>query len=84
VSLGTIPDFTYTEGCRISGVTPGSPAERAGLQAGDAILQIGETPIASLRDLSAALKARNPGDTVTVTYQRGEEKKSVPVTLEAR
>jgi aminopeptidase N len=84
VSLGTIPDFSYSEGCRISGVRAGSPAERAGLQAGDVILQIGETPIASLRDLSEALKARSAGDTVTVTFQRGDEKKSVPVTLEAR
>ena len=39
VSLGTIPDFTYTEGgYRLSGVRPGSPADNAGLQEGDIII----------------------------------------------
>ena len=46
VSLGTIPDFTYQEtGVRITGTTPESPAEKAGLQAEDVIIRLGDTAI---------------------------------------
>jgi hypothetical protein len=63
VSLGTVPDFSWQEGgYRLDGVTPGSPAEKAGLAAGDIIVRIDETAIEGLRDLSNALKSKEPGD----------------------
>ena len=40
--LGTVPDFTPVErGVKLSGVTAGSPADAAGVKAGDVILAIG-------------------------------------------
>ena len=85
VSLGSIPDYAFPgPGVRVTGTMPGSPAEKAGLQAGDVILKLGDKPIASMRDFSEALKALAPGEKVTVTYQRGGQTKTAETTLVAR
>jgi hypothetical protein len=85
VSLGTVPDFTWQQGgYRLDGVTPDSPAEKAGLAAGDIIVRIDDTPIEGLRDLSNALKAKAPGDRVKVTFLRDGKEESVAVELAAR
>ena len=85
VSLGTIPDYAFTgPGVRISGTMPGSPAEKAGLKAGDVVLKLGETPVASMRDFADALKGFQPGEKVTVTIQRDGRTNTVEATLVAR
>ncbi|GAB4388572.1 MAG: hypothetical protein Kow0025_08700 [Thermodesulfovibrionales bacterium] len=85
VSLGTIPDFTFVgEGCRISGVVPGSPAEKCGLREGDIIVAINSMPVSSLKDLSEALKSLSPGDLVTVTFIRDGAKAEASAVVEAR
>jgi serine protease Do len=53
-------------------VEPGSPAEDAGLHAGDAILQVGRAPVASANQAATALKAVKPGSRVLLRVQRGE------------
>jgi hypothetical protein len=71
--LGTIPDMTggdVSDGVRISGVRAGSPAELAGLQAGDVITAIGDKHIANLYDMTDALRSHQPGDTVVVISRR--------------
>ncbi len=71
VSLGTVPDFAYQDsGVRLSGVVPGSPAQQAGLRAGDVIVRIGDTEIADLRVFSNLLKTLQPGDAITITFTR--------------
>lgn len=73
-SMGTIPDFgRESGGVLLTGTTPGSPAERAGLSKGDIIVEISGMSIDNLGDLSAALKAHQPGDTVEVVFKRGSE-----------
>src|SRR5204862_64215 len=63
--LGTIPDMSESlGGVRITGVRAGSPAERAGLQAGDVITTIGDKTVANLYDMTDALRSHQPGDTV--------------------
>ena len=85
VRFGTVPDFAFQgPGARIEGVTPGSPAEKAGLRPGDVLVRIGETEIAGLREFSAALKALEPGQTVAATVLREGEEITVSVTVEAR
>jgi aminopeptidase YwaD len=70
--LGTIPDMSEPPGgVRLSGVRAGSPAERAGLRAGDVITAIGAQTIANLYDMTAALRAHQPGDTVRIATKRG-------------
>ena len=52
VSFGSIPDFNHAgEGVLLSGVIPGSPAEKAGLKEGDLLVEFGGAPIEDLRGL---------------------------------
>jgi S1-C subfamily serine protease len=46
----------------VTGVLPGSPAERAGLERGDLILSLDGEPVGSLRDLYKALWRHTPGE----------------------
>ena len=85
-------------GAYITSVVPGSPAEKAGLQAGtqdtqltglkaggDLIIGIDGTPIKTFDEmLSYLVVNKSPGDTVTLTIMRGDQKLDVPVTLGAR
>ena len=69
--LGTIPDMSESPGgVRITGTRAGSPAERAGLAAGDVITVIGTKTIANLYDMTDALRAHQPGDTVLIVVKR--------------
>ena len=85
VLLGTRPDFAFPgEGVRVDGITGGSPAEKAGLAAGDILVALDDLPIRDLQGYSDALRRFSPGDRVTVHFRRGDEKKSVELVLEAR
>ncbi|MCA9735828.1 M28 family peptidase, partial [candidate division KSB1 bacterium] len=85
VSLGSVPDFGFQgPGVKITGTTPGSPAEAAGMQAGDIITKIGDAEITDLRALSNALKAHQPGYSVTIVFKRGEEEIAKEVVLQER
>jgi C-terminal processing protease CtpA/Prc len=83
--LGTIPDMTGGgvpdgAGVRITGVRAGSPAESAGLRAGDVITAIGDKRIANLYDMTDALRSHQPGDTVVIVSQReGVERRAAAV-----
>jgi S1-C subfamily serine protease len=56
------------EGVAIASTVPSSPAETAGLVAGDLITALDGGPIASFVDLRTLLFAKHPGDTVTLGY----------------
>ena len=74
VSLGVVPDFAFAgPGVRLEGVVPGSPAEAAGLRAGDVLLAIGGTELPGLKALSAQLKALQPGKVVLRYSRDGQE-----------
>lgn len=86
VSLGTIPDMGYAggDGVPVTGVMPGSPAEKAGIVAGDKIVAIDGEKITSLEDYSGALKGHAPGDEIRVTLRRGAEEITLPAKLVER
>lgn len=84
-SLGTMPDFTFAgPGVRVAQATPGSPAARAGIAVGDVLLALGERRLQGLADLTAALAAHQPGETVEVTVRRQDRELRLQVTLAAR
>ena len=85
VSLGTIPDFTYqAAGVRITGTTPHSPAEKAGLQTNDVIVAIDETSIDDLQSFSTALAALAVGDSISITFIRNGKRHMTQATVIAR
>ncbi len=71
-------------GAYVTRVVPGSPADKAGIKAGDIIVGIGGKPVKSMDDVVAAVRSRGIGSEVTVAYYSGNSKKSVKVTLEEK
>lgn len=83
--LGSVPDFTPVDfGVRLSGVRGDSPADQAGLRSGDIIIRFGDMEIADLYDLTDALRAHKPGDTLPITVLRDGNEITVNVTLASR
>lgn len=82
VYVGTVPDFSYSDaGYKISGVQSGSPAEKAGILAGDIMIKFGDKEINNLYDYTAALGEYKPGQDVNVVVKRGTEEITVVVKL---
>jgi S1-C subfamily serine protease len=74
VSLGIMPDYTWSgTGVRADGVTEGRPAQKAGIKAGDIILQLGDYPINTLENYMQALAKFKKGDKTKVKYKRGND-----------
>lgn len=83
--FGSIPNMDGSSGgILLEGTSTGSPAERAGLKAGDRILSIGGVRMDELRSMVDVLRARQPGDTVEVVYQRRGAMEKVKVILGVR
>ena len=74
VTMGVMPDYTFTgTGLRADGVSEGKPAQKAGLKAGDIILQIGDYKVSSMESYMQTLTKFKKGDKVKVKYKRGSE-----------
>lgn len=67
-------------GVRLSRIVRNSPADRAGLQAGDFIRSVDGKPIRTGAELSSLVRLSRPGDSLNVTLMRGNQEKTVPVT----
>ncbi|AUY54387.1 trypsin-like peptidase domain-containing protein [Streptomyces sp. CB01881] len=68
-------------GAVVVAVSAGGPADSAGIQAGDVITKVGDTPVDSLNSLTTALASLTPGTRTTVTYTRDGQSKTAEVTL---
>ncbi len=85
VSFGSIPDFSRESGgILLSGVMPGSPAEAAGLAAGDLLVEMDGRAIDTIQDFQAVLAEHAPGDEVSIRFVRGGESREGKVTLAER
>ena len=83
--LGTRPAYgEEIEGVKLDGVTEGSPAEKAGLRAGDIIIRFDGKRVGSIEDYMEYLSSRKPGDTVEVIIQRDGKEESLKATLGSR
>ena len=83
--FGSIPDFGQSEnGVRFSDIQPGSPAAKAGLRAGDVLVDFAGKPIRNLYDFTDALRRGKVGDVVNVTVLRDGKPLKASVTLAQR
>ena len=84
--FGVVPEFGEGEGpgVRVSGVRPGSPAEKAGVRAGDSIVAFAGLTVRTLEDFTFALRGRRPGDRVEVTVARVGVERRLQAVLEER
>jgi S1-C subfamily serine protease len=83
--FGSIPDFGQSEsGVRFSDVQPGSPAAKAGLKAGDVLVEFGGAPIHNLYDFTDVLRRSKVGEVVNVTVLRDGKPMKASVTLAQR
>lgn len=73
--------LSVDHGALIVTITPGGPAARAGLKAGDVIVQMDGKAINDVSSLGDFLLSEKPGDTVSVQVYRGSQQQSVRVTL---
>jgi 2-alkenal reductase len=84
------------QGALLQNVVPGGPASKAGLRGGrtatsegiraggDLVVKVDGKDVKGPDDVAAAVEARSPGDTVTVEYFRGRERKTASVNLTRR
>jgi len=85
VFTGTIPDYsTDVKGLLLSGVIGGGPAEQAGLQKGDVIVEIAGQTIANIYDYTYALDLLKIGQPAKVIYMRAGRRVETTLTPAAR
>lgn len=85
--FGSVPDMAATEGVvgmRLTGITPGSPADKAGLKAGDVVIEFGGKPVKDLYEYTDALRSHRPGDVVEVVVLRDGRRMTFTATLGRR
>ncbi|HEY5924238.1 MAG TPA: M20/M25/M40 family metallo-hydrolase, partial [Kofleriaceae bacterium] len=86
-SLGTVPSYSEDPnappGMVLSDVKPEGPAAKAGLKAGDRIVQIGTIEIRSVNDLMFVLQTAKPGTDVKITFVRDGKQQTVTATYGA-
>jgi hypothetical protein len=84
--FGVVPDFgeSAEPGARISGVRPGSPAEKAGMRAGDVIVQFAGVTVKTLDDLTFALRGQRAGQRVEIVVVRDKQQHRMEAVLEER
>jgi hypothetical protein len=71
VSLGVMPDYSFPgPGMRLDGVSEGKPAQKAGLQKGDIIMALGDTPVENVEGYMKALSQLQKGQNLVVHYSR--------------
>jgi hypothetical protein len=84
--FGSVPDMSTSEvpGVKLAGVTAGSPADKAGVKAGDIIVEFGGKPVKDIYSYTDAIGARKPGDVVEVVVLRAGTRLALTATLGKR
>ncbi|NLA37736.1 MAG: PDZ domain-containing protein, partial [Actinobacteria bacterium] len=71
-------------GAFITTVVEGKAAERAGLAAGDVIVEVDGKPVSENTDVGTAIRSHMPGDTIDIVIERQGERATVQATLDRR
>jgi aminopeptidase YwaD len=80
VRIGLIPSYSEQEGVLLEGVAPGSPAEQAGLKAGDRIVAVMGQRIRNIEELTSLYDKMEPGKPVEFTIIREGKELKLQVT----
>jgi serine protease Do len=70
-----------THGALVSNVTPGSPADEAGLKPGDVVRSVDGKPVETSSDLSSRVASTGPGTRVSLDVRRDGAEKTIDVKL---
>jgi aminopeptidase YwaD len=82
VTMGLMIDYAFSgNGVKLDGVSDGRPGQKAGLQAGDILVEIGGSTINSVEQYMKQLGKFKKGDTTTVKYKRGAQEQTASVTF---
>ena len=83
--FGSIPDYNEEDhGVKLSGVSEGGPAEKAGLKTGDLIVGFAGKPVTSINDYTEAIGGCKPGDKIKVKVMRGDKEMTFEAILTVR
>lgn len=82
--LGIFSKSQGKNGYQVDRVTPGGPAEAAGIRNGDLILKLGDTTVTGIAEVTSALKALKAGQQIKVQLQRAGIDLEVEVTIGSR
>jgi putative serine protease PepD len=77
-------DPTASDGAVVGEVVPGEPAAEAGLRSGDRVVALNGQPVRGSDELIVAIRTKQPGDTVSVSFVRGQQEETVEITLGSR
>lgn len=85
-SFGSMPAYPnpVKDGVLLEAVLEGSAADKAGIKAGDILIQLGDAKVTDLDGFQAALTSHKPGDKVKATVRRGDKTIEAEVTLGRR
>lgn len=82
VTLGVVPDYLYDgTGMRIDGTSPGKPAEKAGIKAGDVVIKMGDIDVPDMMGYMKALSQFKKGQEADVVVLRDGKEVTVHVTF---
>ncbi|MEM8755396.1 MAG: M28 family peptidase, partial [Pseudomonadota bacterium] len=86
VFLGTIPDYAQegVTGVKLSGVVKGGPAEEAGVESGDVLVDLAGQDLENIYDFVRTLNGLKPGETVPMAVMRGDDRVEMEVTPRSR
>ncbi|MCC6338853.1 MAG: trypsin-like peptidase domain-containing protein [Acidimicrobiia bacterium] len=80
-SLAARFDLPVDSGALVTSVVSGSPADEAGIEAGDVIVEVGGEKVVAAAGVTEALASREPGDEITLRIATASGARSVKLTL---
>lgn len=83
--LGFMPDYqAEVRGVRVGGVREGSPADLAGIEEGDVLIELAGLPVEDAQSYTEALDEQKIGSTVPLKVRRGEQVVELQVKVGTR
>ena len=82
--LGVTGEAAEGGGAKMTDITEGGPAAKAGLKDGDIVTAADGTKVTSYDTLVDYFQGKNPGDKIKLTVKRGDKEETIEVTLGKR